>query len=264
MKEKLKSALGRGMATFGLHRVLVGRAAVVVCFHRVRPGPSSSSLTVTPEAFDEFCRFFADAFDVVPLADVVAALDEGRPRPHALAITFDDGYHDNLQYAAPILRRWRLPATFFVVTQWIGTDIVAWWDADDPVRHRWMTWEEVCELRAEGFEIGAHTRTHVDLGVVHGEAARREIFGSRDDLAAVLGTPPRLFAYPYGRPDNMSEENRVLVGAAGFRCCCSVFGGLNPPGTDPLCLFRVPISTEAYRPHTFTFDVALGRTLMAA
>jgi peptidoglycan/xylan/chitin deacetylase (PgdA/CDA1 family) len=200
---------------------------------------------------------------VVPLRDLVEKLGAGRSVGRELAITFDDGYRDNFENAAPVLEQLSLPATFFVVTQWIDTDIVPFWDEQRGVRHPWMTWADARALHRRGFEIGVHTRTHADLGKVSGGDAREEIFGARLDLERQLGAPATSFAYPYGRRDNFTEANRELVRAAGFHCCCSAFGGINLRGTDPFHLRRIPISEGYASPHQFGFDLAFGRTLLA-
>jgi peptidoglycan/xylan/chitin deacetylase (PgdA/CDA1 family) len=141
---------------------------------------------------------------------------------------------------------------------------VPWWDEMRGVRHSWMTWDQVRALHRSGFDIGAHTRTHVDLGKSSGDAARDEIFGSRRELEDRLSTRVDVFAFPYGRPDNCSEANRRLVQAAGFCCCCSCFGGVNGPGQDPFRLARIPISPWYLTPYQFGLETALGRTVMSA
>jgi len=65
----------------------------------------------------------------VPLDRAVAALAEGRPLPpRAVALTFDDGYRDNLHTALPILRRLGLPATFYLVPGLLDRSARAWWE----------------------------------------------------------------------------------------------------------------------------------------
>jgi peptidoglycan/xylan/chitin deacetylase (PgdA/CDA1 family) len=181
-----------------------------------------------------------------------------------LAITFDDGYRDNFENAAPVLERLGLPATFFLVTQWMGTDVVPWWDRQQGVRYPWMTWDQVRSLHERGFDLGSHTRTHVDLGAVMEPQAKEEILGGRNELEQILSAPVELFAYPYGRRVNLAEANRQLVRRAGFRCCCSCFGGLIAPGMDPFDLRRVPITSICPSPLQFGFEVALGRSLQVA
>jgi peptidoglycan/xylan/chitin deacetylase (PgdA/CDA1 family) len=263
MKHQIKTLIGHSLFAAGLDRWLLSNAAVVVCFHRVRPD-ASDSLTVTPAAFELYCRFFKDNLDIVPLRDLVAALEAGRSIPSGLSITFDDGYRDNFEYAAPILTKMALPATFFVITQWMGTDVVAWWDKDRPLSHPWMTWDHIRALHDVGFEIGAHTRHHADLGKIAEDEARNEIVGSREELERCVGARVESFAYPYGRQGNLSETNRAIVREAGFRCCCSAFGGVNTPGTDPFRLLRIAVTSKMSSPHGFGFDVALGRTVVSA
>jgi len=94
-------------------------------------------------------------------------------------------------------------------------------------------------------------------------ATVKEILGSRLELEDRLGTAVELFAYPYGAPNNLLERNRELIKDAGFRCCCSCFGGLNGRGSDPFQLRRVAVSSWFGSPHRFGFDVALRRTSAA-
>src|SRR5436190_1737580 len=135
---------------------------------------------------------------------------------------------------------------------------------DEGVRYPWMTWDQVRSLHERGFEFGAHTRTHVDLGAVTDIEAREEILGARRELEERLGKPAQMFAYPYGRLINLADDNRRLIRGAGFRCCCSCFGGVIDGTTDPFHLRRVPISSRYPSPSQFGFEVALGRSIQAA
>jgi peptidoglycan/xylan/chitin deacetylase (PgdA/CDA1 family) len=264
VKGKIRRLLGHTIFGAGLDAVLLRNTGVVVAFHRVQDTGGVEGLTVCVRTFEKYCRFFKRHFRVVRLADMVARLERGLAPDRELAITFDDGYLDNYDNAAPVLERLGLPATFFVVTEWMGTEIVPWWDRDQGVRHPWMTWDQVRSLHRRGFDIGAHTRTHVDLGVVNGDRATHEILGARRELERQLGAPVDLFAYPYGRRDNLKDSNRALVREAGFRCCCSCFGGVNARGTDPFHLARVPVTPRYECPHQFGLELALGRSVVPA
>ena len=242
MKRHMKTALGYLAYGTGLDALVLRQTGIVVAFHRVQDREDSHGLSVDRDMFERHCRFFKRHFDVVPLRELVSRLEDGRRVDRMLAITFDDGYHDNFVNARPVLESLSLPATFFVVSQWIGTETWAWWDREQGVRHRWMTWNHVRVLNERGFDIGAHTRTHADLGCIDGAAAHEEIAGGRREIERQIGRPVDLFAYPYGRATNISEANRALVRAAGFRCCCSCYGGLTPAGADPFRLHRIAVS----------------------
>lgn len=249
MRRQLKNAIGRLAYASRADALLLRRTGVVVAFHRVQDGEDSQGLSIGRDMFERHCRFFKRHFDVVPLRDLVSRLEEGRRVDRMLAITFDDGYQDNFVNARPVLEELSLPATFFVVSRWIGTDTWPWWDREQGVRHPWMTWKQVRLLNERGFDIGAHTRTHADLGRIDGIEAREEIFGARREIERHIDRRVDLFAYPYGRATNMSESNRALVKAAGFRCCCSCHGGLTPHGADPFHLQRIAVSNWYDSPH---------------
>jgi peptidoglycan/xylan/chitin deacetylase (PgdA/CDA1 family) len=260
----IKNVLGRTMLASGFDRILLANTAIVVVFHRIAEAPEWDSLSVGVKTFARYCEFFARHFRVVPLGEIVDRLADGRCLDRQLAITFDDGYRDNFENAAPILERLALPATFFVVSDWIGTAVIPWWDRQQGFRHPLMTWEQIRTLHQRGFEIGGHTRTHADLGSLSGDRATEEISGARRELQERLGTTVDLFALPYGHPDNLADANRALVKAAGFRCCCWCSGGVNPGGTDPFQLARIPISGWYASPAQFAFEAAVGWSVESA
>ena len=259
LKRSIKSLLGGLMFGARLDRILLGRAAVVVAFHRIQEAPPSDTLSIDPDMFERLCRVFRQRFRVVPLGELLDRHERGCSLDRHLAITFDDGYRDNFVNARPVLEQLSLPATFFVVSEWVGSAVLPWWDRDAAVRHPLMSWDEIATLAAKGFEIGAHTRTHVDLGQVGGTEAWEEIAGSRRDLEHRVQSRVDLFACPYGGRDNLAPANRELVRAAGFRCCCSCYGGITLAGTDPFHLPRVPISPWYRSPYQFGFDLVSSR-----
>jgi peptidoglycan/xylan/chitin deacetylase (PgdA/CDA1 family) len=96
-----------------------GRLSILI-FHRVRPEPDAVLPTEpTAEEFDALLRHIGTRFVVVPLLAGIRSLYAGTLPARALAITFDDGYADNLDLAAPILRRHGMPATVFVSTGYL-------------------------------------------------------------------------------------------------------------------------------------------------
>jgi peptidoglycan/xylan/chitin deacetylase (PgdA/CDA1 family) len=264
VNEIVKHLLGQTVFASRLHAVLLRKAAVVVAFHRVQEtAEPGDGLTMSVRMFERYCRFFRRHFRVVPLREIVEKLERGQRLGRELAITFDDGYRDNLEVAAPVLEKLALPATFFIVTQSMGTSIVPWWDRERGARHPWMSWDQVRELHRRGFDIGGHTRTHADLGRVSGAEAEQEIVGGRLELERELGASVDLFAYPYGEANHLTEANRERVKAAGFRCCCSCYGGNVATGDSPFRLPRVPISHWHSSPQDRGLEIALDQTLSA-
>jgi peptidoglycan/xylan/chitin deacetylase (PgdA/CDA1 family) len=82
-----------------------------------------------PRNFTRQMTVLAKVANVVPLDAALADLAAGRPLPpRAVAITFDDGYRDNLTHAVPVLRRLGLPATVFLVPGFLSHKVHAWWE----------------------------------------------------------------------------------------------------------------------------------------
>ena len=121
MTRYLKSLLGFLAFRLGLHRALLRKRAIVVLFHRVDDRCASDAISCSVEKFDRFCSFFRRYFVVVPLSQLVDKLRRGEDISRHLAITFDDGYLDNHDVAAPRLKQHDLPACFFIATDFIGS-----------------------------------------------------------------------------------------------------------------------------------------------
>lgn len=89
--------------------------AMILMYHRVSNETDYLGLSVAPDAFSRQMQALRRSTRVEPLVELVERLARPEPMAHdVVAITFDDGYRDNLEHAAPILRSLRLPATVFV------------------------------------------------------------------------------------------------------------------------------------------------------
>jgi peptidoglycan/xylan/chitin deacetylase (PgdA/CDA1 family) len=155
---------------------------------------------------------------------------------HAVAITFDDGLESFGRIAAPALLEHDLPATLFVVSDAVGSTNV--WrgerDVGIPV-FSLLDWEALGRLVADGFSIGAHTCTHLDLASADPDAAAREIVASKARLVQELGLDVTTFAYPYG---GVSAAARDVV-AREFRYGVTTRLSALAPYDDPAQLPRL-------------------------
>ena len=115
MRDKLLRAVYSALAPAGAN----ARLSTLI-FHRVLAAPDPL-LPDEPNAaeFEHRMRWLQRHFNVIPLADAAARLSSGTLPARPLAITFDDGYADNQQIAAPILSKLGLPATFFIATGYL-------------------------------------------------------------------------------------------------------------------------------------------------
>lgn len=213
----------------------------VLCYHSVEPRPPTAAgrYVVASSAFRrQMWAIRLLGFMVRPLAEIVESWERGiPPPPRSLAITFDDGYRDNLVHAWPILQRRGYAATLFTVSGLIGDHSV--WDQGVGMGPRaLMTAAELVQLDQGGFRVESHGVSHADLRTVSAPVATEELHTSRRDLEAVLGRPVDLFAYPYGHDDAPTQQ---LAADAGYRAAFATRWGLNTPATPRYGLRRIQV-----------------------
>lgn len=103
--------------------------AVILMYHRIaRDDIDPWSLCVSPERFNQQLAWLSGHYRVVSLRQLVDELFHGRVAERTVAITFDDGYADNLLNGEPLLTKHALPATFFLTSSVIGLNREFWWD----------------------------------------------------------------------------------------------------------------------------------------
>jgi peptidoglycan/xylan/chitin deacetylase (PgdA/CDA1 family) len=102
---------------------------IVLLYHRVADLESDPQLlAVKPQHFTEHLEIVKRKCSPISLKELVGGLKEKTLPKHPMAITFDDGYADNLANAQPLLRRYGIPATVFVTTGYVGSSREFWWD----------------------------------------------------------------------------------------------------------------------------------------
>ena len=85
-------------------------------------------LAVSPENFEQHLAAVSERGRPISLAELAAGLEAGSVPRRSVVVTFDDGYRDNLHVAKPLLERYEIPATVFVVSGYVDSDRDFWWD----------------------------------------------------------------------------------------------------------------------------------------
>lgn len=188
-------------------------------------GDALGLFSLSPERFRQHMAFLAGRQQGQVVDFDVAALSGTGCR---VAITFDDGYFDNLEVAAPILGELGLPFTVFVTSEFVRSGKAGFLSPD--------------ALRAlaalPGAQIGAHGANHVALTQCDHATLRNELISSRHYLEDVLGREVRTLAYPYGATDRRVRDAAL---AAGYQLGACSLAGINLSGRDPLLLARTEI-----------------------
>jgi peptidoglycan/xylan/chitin deacetylase (PgdA/CDA1 family) len=185
-------------------------------------------LTVSPEHFEAQVRYLVQSgFTFLLASQVEDAVRAGRPLPkRAICITMDDGYRDNFDCAFPILQKYNVPATIFLVTNTVNTD-----------GH--LTWSNVMEMRPHPVGYGSHTVTHADLTAIPASRMDYELRESKRVLESRLVERITAVAYPSGMYNEAVTRKAKEVGyLAGWK----KGGGPVQPGADPYLLPRVRVN----------------------
>ena len=250
---------------------------IILCYHRVATDSSDPySLCITPGEFRRQMEFVRARCCPVALREVSQSGTEGSGRPR-LAVTFDDGYLDNLTEASPVLEELGLPATFFVTTAGLVEPRAYWWDLlarssvpDKPkvhhtlvhaplnMRHqilselhlppvrrpdetmpRPMSAEEIRALASKAnHEVGVHTTNHLFLPSQPCDVCARELVECKASLERLLNRAVSSVSYPFG---GENEDIASVARAAGFDVGVTVRHGVVRHDTDPLRLPRIEV-----------------------
>ena len=169
------------------------------------------NLSIHPETFEQHAQWFQEqGYTTVRMETLARCLRGEEQCPEKpVALTFDDGYEDAFTNALPILERYDMTATFYIVTEFVG-------------QPGYMTWKQIKKLHAQGMEIGSHTLTHADLTARNKDAARKEIRRSRTILREKIDAPVVSFCYPTGAYNAQVAE---MVRNAGYTNAVTTYPG---------------------------------------
>jgi len=209
----------------------------VLVYHNLAP-EAKGRMVLAAKSFEEQMRYLkAQGYRVISLRDFVEFARLGRQLPRrSVVLTFDDGYKAFKTYAHPILKELRFTATLFVYTDYVGAG------------RNSLSWAELRELAAEGFDVQAHSKSHGDLRRVAGEPdaqfAKRmqaELELPRGLFQRNLGAAPTILAYPYGATD---EDVLRAVREHGYTAGFTVRREGNPSFVSILRANRSQIYSE--------------------
>lgn len=207
---------------------------VVLCYHSVR-ADWESPLAVPPDEFERHGAWLARHRSVLSTSELLDARASGRRGARrAVSLTFDDGFADFVDGAAPSLRRHGLPSTMFLVARTLepGLGGADWLRPQETEAPATLSEGQVLELVDQGVEMGSHSWAHHDLRTLSEAECTSDLRESKERLEDLLRREVPLLAYPYGFH---AEHVRRAAAAAGYRYALSL-----PEGPEPTSDLAVP------------------------
>lgn len=218
------------LAVFGLFQSAKD-GIPVLNYHQIND-TEKNALTVNTEQFEAQMKYLADhGYTTITPADMLDAWENGAELPEKpVIITFDDGYLDNYNHAFPVLEKYHLKATIFLISDYVGT------------YPNYLTWSDIQDMDESGLiDFESHTLSHEELTKAPSlDEAKHQLTGSKDAIEWNMGSGKhvRFIAYPCGEYNDDIEQ---ATKDAGYRAAFTVNYGLAEPTENHFVLDRVPI-----------------------
>ncbi|NTU73363.1 polysaccharide deacetylase family protein [Candidatus Roizmanbacteria bacterium] len=189
----------------------------VIMYHYVEPtrDPNDTTrikLSVHPAEFErELINLKANEYKTYFAKDIPGIVNNTlKTDPKRVVLTFDDGYEDFYTVVFPLLKKYQMKGTVYVIYHYIG-------------RKDFLNEAEIKEMIESGLvEIGSHTLDHLYLKSVSPEVAREQITKSKQLFEARFGIPIETFAYPFGA---LNDEVVKMAEEAGYTAAVTVSPG---------------------------------------
>jgi len=132
-----------------------------------------------------------------------------------VVLTFDDGHSSQFEQAFPLLQKFGMKATFFIVPEWIG-------------RKGFMGWDQVKELVRSGMSVQSHTMSHQFLIQLVSKQMVDELRGSKEIIEAHTGRAVRYLSLPGGRSEHSVWQLAAAFGYRGIFTSSPGYGSFRP------------------------------------
>ena len=199
----------------------------ILVYHRVSDTDTNPT-TLKVADFDAQLKYLLDnGYHVIAPDDLLDAWASGKPLPkNPIILTFDDGHEDIYRNVFPILQKYNMRATVFIVTNHIGMK-------------DYLSWDFIRLLQAGGFmDFESHTMSYKDLTTLKGDKLWNEIYGSKQAIEWALQKPAKFIAYPDGKYTIDAEDTSKEV---GFRAGFIEDYGLATNDSNSYVLTRIPV-----------------------
>ncbi len=199
----------------------------IFLYHHIRNVKERWS--VSPSLFEEEVKYLFDyGYHSVAMDAYENAVQNHTELPKKpVVLTFDDGYEDMYTHALPILQKYGMVGTFYIITGFVGTN-------------GFLTWDQLSEMQKAGMEIGGHTVHHVFLANLPMNMAKEEIEKCKSELEKHLGNKITSFAYPFNDHNKTVEK---LVEQAGYTNAVIVDIHYGDDPTNPYSIPRITVGT---------------------
>jgi peptidoglycan/xylan/chitin deacetylase (PgdA/CDA1 family) len=188
----------------------------VLVYHKVDVRPELGAGCISPKRFSQQIEHLLNrGFEFGTLYDI----RKNQNKTKLIALTFDDGYQNVFLYAYPILKEFGIPATLFLITNFLGAQNT--WDVNlGGIKYQHLTIDNIAKLIDNGWEIGSHGVSHCMLAGMPTSTIREELRLSKQTLEQQFMTDVRYFCTPFGK---LNRQIICEAQSAGYQGICGFF-----------------------------------------
>jgi peptidoglycan/xylan/chitin deacetylase (PgdA/CDA1 family) len=212
---------------------------LTLCYHII-DRTIQDNIAISEEAFEAQLAYLREqGYHALSMQQAIEDID-GRQvaPPRSVLLTFDDGYINNIWTVLPLLQRYGMKATLFVISAYVGQSNR--WNSRACYDTRHMTWDELRRWLAGDCDIGGHSHQHFCLTRLGEAELLADVEVNKRLLAEQLQIRFRAFAYPYVRFNRAVQE----VVRQHFEIAFAVERGSWNAAADRYAITRVMVSTE--------------------
>ena len=214
-------------------KILKRYRSTILMYHSINNNGKDGGkpdITVSTKRFKKQMAYLNRHASVVSLDSIVDGIGK-RPKlsKDQVAITFDDGYKDNYIHAYGVLRKYKFPATIFLISQEVNKN------------DEMLNSDNIKRMEKDFINYGSHSVSHKILSEVDGETATKEIALSKKTLENIINREVKYFAYPKGKKEHFNSRIKKEVKKAGYKAAVCTENGEVRSESDLFELKRIGV-----------------------
>lgn len=202
---------------------------------------SISKFSLNIDEFEKQIIFLKNNYEIISLDGIEKNKNYKKIN---IIITFDDGYEDNFLYAFPILKKYSVPATIFLVSDFIFNcrEKTTWNGYSDL---SFLNKKQILEMAKDQIKFGSHSKTHRKMSFLPNEEFKIEVVSSKNIIEKELFINIDSFAFPFGQKKDIGNFDNKIFEDSGYKKVCITKWGINKFNKiDLFNLKRIAINPE--------------------
>lgn len=225
----------------------------VLMYHHINTH-KGNMVTITPEVFEGQMEYLYRAgYRTLKIDELIAYIKGGLTLPQkAVLVTFDDGWLDNYIYAFPTIKKYKINAAVFLITNRVENAsenttripvfIPTHEESKSLIKKREshkvvLNWKLIKEMSNSGMiKFYSHTKSHAKCNDLSEKELMEELRESRDIIEKQLGSPCPYFCWPYGKYNDFAVN---VAKKTGYKAIFTINHGVVETGSDPFAINRI-------------------------